>query len=250
MTDRGQSNTLGFILLFSIVLASLGVVATAGVDTLESGRDVATSQNVEQSFRELAGAATDVHRENVSSRTARMRLGNGQLEVGEDTEITVDVDSTADTEVDELSVTPITYSIDDRDVTYEGTAVVREEGGGSILVRKPDFHLDADGGLVVVPVVQTSQVGDTASVGGGQAEVRLLRGDADVTVVRPDSSTDVTLTVDPPDSRVEAWETALESASDGCSVDSDGTEAWAECPVSDDDTVIVRHVEVEFEFGG
>ncbi|WP_225334686.1 DUF7289 family protein [Halomicrobium urmianum] len=257
MTDRAQSDTLGFVLLFTVLIASLGVVATAGVGTLESGRDVATSQNVEQSMIELAGAGTDVHRENVSVRTARMGLGNGQLEAGEETEIAVEVDgSPADvggTRIDGLAVQPITYSLDGRAVTYEGTAVVRHQDGGSVLVREPDFHFDPDGGVVAVPVVNTTLVGDADSVGGGNAEVRLLRGDASTRIT--DSATSFTLTVDPPADRVDAWKTALESSAESstdCSEDeSSGTVSY-ECPSlgPDEPTIVLRLVTVAFELSG
>lgn len=257
MTDRAQSNTLGFILLFSVLLASLGVVATAGVDTLESGRDVATSQNVEQSMVELAGAGTDVHRENVSVRTARMRLGNGQLRAGEETEITVEVGgnlaTVGGTQVDGVTLQPITYGLDGRQVTYEGTAVVRQQDGGSVLVREPDFHLDPDGGVVVVPVVNTTSVGDIDSVGGGNAEVRLLRGGANTTVI--DGASSFTLTVDPPAARVDAWETALESTAESstdCSVDTPSDTVVYDCSSlgPDEPTIVLRLVTVEFELSG
>lgn len=263
MTDRAQSNTLGFILLFSVLLASLGVVATAGVDTLESGRDVATSQNVEQSIRELADAGTDVHRENVSVRTARMRLGSGQLRVGEATEITVNTTDTTgvtdsvtigDTDVKEVSARPITYSLDGRQVTYEGTAVVRQQDGGSVLVREPDFHLDPDGGVITVPVVNTTPVGDTDSVGGGQAEVRLLRNGANTTIIDGSDVNGFNLTVDPPAGRVDAWEAALESSAESspdCSVDPSpgGGMSYTCSPFNDDATIIVRHVKVSVDLG-
>lgn len=257
MTDRAQSNTLGFVLLFTVVLASLGVVATAGVDTLQSGRDVATSQNVEQSMVELAGAGTDVHRENVSTRTVRMRLGNGQLQVGDETQITVEVGGGHPTvggqTIDGVGVDPITYSLDGHQVSYEETAVVRQQDGGSVLVREPDFHLDPAGGVITVPVVNTTQVGDAASVGGGQAEVRLLRGEAGTRIV--DGAGTFTLTVDPPADRVGAWKTALQSTAEssgscGVSVGGSGDTVSYDCSGLSDTTIVLRYVSVNFELSG
>lgn len=244
MRERAVSNTLGFIVIFSLVLFSLVLVSTAGLGGLQDTRDATMSLNAEQSMESLGNAIEDVHRENESRRTASMRLGRGTLETGEETEITV----TNGTDGFTQTIDPIVYRLDDTKIAYEGSAIVREQEQGARTLRPPSFVLTDD--EAIIPVVNTTSAA-SGSVGGTTAQVRLRRTGSETKVLDVDASEDVEIVVETTVLRAQAWERTLEDldpSSDICTVSGGGTTVT--CTKDVDGTLVTRHVQVEYAFEG
>lgn len=244
MDSRAVSNTLGFVLLFSIILFSIGVVATAGVDSIEGVRDATMSNNAGQSFQTLARDVEDVHREQVSARTVSMRLGQGSLRRGEPTTISVDVNDNGTSEINE-TFTPLVYEIDDTRLVYESGAVIREENGGAVMVREPGWAFESD--RIILPVVATSNDG-SQSVSGSNAQIYLRRAASDPPIV--ETGSDVAVEIDSTERREEIWykwldESTVVSCSSTHPVECTVTMSGSSTATK---TALVRFVAVEFEF--
>lgn len=250
MSDRAVSNTLGFIVIFSLVLFSIALISTAGIQGLQDTRDATMSQNAELSMQNVADAVQDVHRENESRRTASIRLGRGTLQPGPLTTINVTVSPSSGDDV-ELNGTfrPIVYRLDDTVIAYEGTSVIREQREGAALVREPSFVLEDD--HVVVPVVNTTNAtGGTVSGSTAQLEMRRTGSRTHQTVIDSGSPT-VEIDVDSTELRTDVWEEWLAPRTTSCTrigprklhCEKDLTTG------STSAAVVARHVEIEYEIG-
>lgn len=204
MDNRAVSNTLGYVLLFAVVFASIAAVGTAGVDSLTAVRDGTVSVNAENTMTGIASAVEDVHRENVS-RTSRVRLGGGSLAAGETTTITVDVDGS--TEIDDLETRPIVYQTGNTRIAYVAGAVFRLEQEGEVTVREPDHRIAADGTVLSLPVTNPSSAG--SSVSGSNAEVVLKRSMGTESLAQGSSSVEITIEA-PNNRQATLWYTSLE----------------------------------------
>jgi len=79
MTDRGVSDVVGFTLIFSVVLLSVGAVTAGGFSVLT---DINDRQQVENSERGLSafGATVDsLHRSGDTTRHPSLTIGDGEL---------------------------------------------------------------------------------------------------------------------------------------------------------------------------
>lgn len=250
MHNRAVSNTLGYVLLFAVVITSLTVVGTVGVGSLEDARDGTLLMNAEQSMQGVASAAGDVHREDVS-RTSRVRIRRGSLQPGDETTITVRVLDSSDGSTTTVTKTfkPIVYRSKDVRVVYEGGAVIRQQDGGSVAIREPSYVLSQD--RAIVPVVGTTPNSESSeSVSGSNAQVHLSRLDSQVKQPTTlDSGDEITVQVDTSGRRTGAWNEILESVSGpGCLMSGPASgPAEVTCTINSDDTaVVVRSITIGF----
>lgn len=212
MTDgRAVSDTVGFVLVFSLVLLSVAGVSVAGMSGLSDRQDAEQLRNVERAFDVLSDNLRDVQRFEDPSRATEMRLGGGTLGFGE--EVTVSVAVYNDTgavvgEATERRLHPIVYRKGDSAVVYEGGALVRVDDGGSHLFDEPAFVVDEAAGRGALPFVVTRDADERTAVGG---EGTVLVG-ADWSGVRPapdpleaNTSDGETIRVSVTSPRADAW---------------------------------------------
>lgn len=171
MNDRAVSNVLGYVLLFAVVLSSIIVVGTVGVDQLTDARDGTTALNAEFTMTGVASAVDDVHRENVS-RTSRVGLGGGSLEAGEQTTIKVDIGDDGSFELSDQTQS-IVYRTGNTQIVYVAGAVFRMEEEGEVVVREPDYRVESDSAIIPIPLTEAESPG--SAVSGSNAQIRLAR---------------------------------------------------------------------------
>lgn len=244
MSHRGQSSTVGFVVIFSMVLVMVALVSVSGFATLGHVQDAERVNNGVRSFEILSANVDDVVRDGVPSRTTTVKLYGSQLAAAETTTVAIDVPADGFTHT--FEVTPIV--LDSRtgtDVVYENGAVVRADPDGQVMVDSPAMLLTTE--YTVLPVVRTSGVGSTSVAGQRSATVRTTH--AGTTVLRADTETagvydDVTLTVTSP--RSEAWFRYLDAqaATDACTRSGD----TVTCTLTTSEvTVVVTDVEVRLD---
>jgi len=159
MTERAVSDVVGYVLIISLILTSVGIVYTTGVTTLQDTRDTQRVSNAEQAFAVLQSNTNDVRYRGAPSRMTEIRLSNARLGPGDPVSITVSGDGTTST-----NVTPVVYTSEGgTKIVYAHGAVIRvEPDGGAAMLEEPDF---AFGERSLVPVVDTG-FGDPTTVGG------------------------------------------------------------------------------------
>lgn len=170
MTDaeRAVSQVLGFVLVASLIFATLGVVYVAGLGGLEDARDAERVQNAERAFGVLADNIRDLQTEGAPSRATEVKLADAQISFDQQTTLTVNVTNTGASPVFSTDLDPIVYSAGTGSkLVYENGALFRVDRDSAVLKQRPPGVFWADGSVsrATIPYVQTRQAG-SASVGG------------------------------------------------------------------------------------
>lgn len=204
--SRAVSTTVAFVLVFSLVVTSVGLVATLGFDSL---RDVSRAQQTETAagaIRTVGGGIDDVARGERPGYGDSVDLGSGGVSVTNRTSITVEVAGTGFDET--YRPRALGYANDGRNTTYVSGVLAR--GGDrsrGVLLRPPGAVRCSAGEVAAVTVVELVPEGGRA-VGGGTVAVearRLASPPPNVTYHRPPT----TLTVDVDGPWAAAWDEAL-----------------------------------------
>jgi len=224
MTDRAVSDVVGYVLIFSLIVATVGVVTTVGFGTLDDRQTAEQINNVERAFDVFANNMENVYRDGSPSRATEMRLSGGTLQYGESVNITIQDADNSDVN-HTVQVTPLIYSEGDTEIVYEGGAIIRDDGDGMVMRRAPPFRFDSD--RTLLPFIRTTRaVGDTSVSRDGTIRVESVRTNINTTTRQQLSEAgDLELVVDSP--RQEAWNRYLEEqAEEVGGTHTDGTLAF------------------------
>lgn len=210
MSDRGQSEVIGFVMVFTIIVLMIGIVAATGFGGLQNARDHERVNNAQRAFSVLADNVEEVTSDGAPSRATEIDLAGATL--SQRATVTVTVEGTHVSDPDEnfsyaYEIHPIVYDAATGErIVYSGGAVVRESDGGAVMVREPDFLLTNE--QVVVPIVRTHPRGSREIGGTSTVLVRTERTDRELLEARS-GEYNVTLTVTSP--RAAAWERHLDA---------------------------------------
>ncbi|GAA0195128.1 DUF7289 family protein [Halobaculum roseum] len=250
--SRAQSDAIGFVLVFSLIVLTVGTVYAAGYPALEEFRTGEQLENMERAFEVLDDNLDDLTREGAPSRATEIKLNGGTLAVNGSTTITVNATTTDPVRGENFTVsdesTPITYSEGDTTVVSAHGAVFRQDGDAAVMRSEPGWVVDDDHALI--PLVVTDRTGDRVAFGGsstvlirGQVTGRGIAGE----VVAGDSD-DVTVTVTVESPRADAWKRHFEAegltAVDGNPADGEVTYRF------EVDSVVVQQTTVSVELEG
>ena len=239
--DRGQSELLGFALIFGVVVLAIVLIGTTGFVGLDSAQEFQRTTNAEQSFTVLAGNIDDVTRRGAPSRGTEIRLADASLSLGVPERINVTVGDPTPENTTEVEMHPIVYdSGSGTTIAYSSGALVRQDGESSVMLREPNAVLTDE--LVLLTIVATSPNG-AGPVGGTSAVDIQTRSAGTEVIAADDSATNVSIEMTSP--RVESWYRFLDG------------ETGADCeePVGETVTceietqrvsVTVEHVDVRF----
>lgn len=228
MADRGQSEALGYALVFAIVAASVGLVAATGLAGLEETATTASVDSATTAFRTFADDADDLAR-GAPARSTAVALSGGHLRVGEPVTVTVSghrVGAPGDNFSYDVELRPVVYAAGDERVVFAAGAVFRAGGGGAVAIEGPPIRLSANGSTVTL--LQTRSRGVHSVGGDTTARITAWRSDAAV-LRRNVTAYDLTVRVESP--RAGAWERLLSAGDATCSRPAPGV---ASCSVTTD----------------
>lgn len=239
MRNRGQTETLGFVLVFAIITASIGIVYASGFTGLDNARQFEQTNNAQRAFEVFADNIEDITHRNAPSRATEIKLAGSTLTVGEPISIRVNVTGTQFNE--SYSILPIIYDADtDERIIYVQGAVIRESNDEAVVLQESTMLMNEN--RTMVPIIRTRLVG-TGSIGGSTTVlIRATHAQTDVIYLNNDNPPTVWFNVTSP--RADAWGAYLESkgAISSCTV-SDGTAA---CQI-DSDRLTLTLVQVDIE---
>lgn len=245
--DRAVSDVVGFVVVFSLVAATVGIVSVTGIGILQDARDAEQVNNAERAFDVLADNMADIHRAGAPSRSTEIKLDDARLEVRSSVVINVTgVDPSGTNPNVSYSTTPIMYEgRGDTAIVYEGGAVFRDSPRGGIVTEKPPFRF-ADGG-VIIPIIQTQQMGNTTSVAGGTVRVRAERAVREPLPEFVQRASDYdALIVNITSPRHRLWQRYLEDDAEAtCTVTRPET---VQCRIDDPKRLSVTRTLINFEF--
>lgn len=183
---RAQSEVLGLVIVFAIVVSAIGLVAATGFVGLQDARQAEEANNGVRAFEILADNVEDLVLGRAPDRATEVKLSNTQLEFGEPVTIEVSGTRIADgaTFAYPVDVVPIEYDVGDGTrLVYAGGALVREERLGAVMLREPTVLYSER--VTVLPILQTRAL-DRASVGGDRTvSVRTHLAETTVLVAEP-----------------------------------------------------------------
>ncbi|WP_436929870.1 DUF7289 family protein [Halosimplex halobium] len=249
-TSRGQSEVIGFVIVFSAILAATLVVGVFGLNALDSVQESTVANNGEIAMQAVGDDIESIYYGSAETSTTELTLDAATLEVGDPTRVEVSVVSTS-TESWQWKLYPLVYRSDAASIYYENSLIVRQQRRGSVAVSGSLFRLDDE--RAVIPVVRTNAT-TNATVSGGTEQIRAMEnGTEQVVRTNEDPSVtelDVTITMRDVPGRTEVWETALRDAYGGSgSLSCTNPEADEVACSFETETVVVSSVTVEYGFG-
>jgi len=211
--ERGVSDLVGFVLVFSLIAVVVSIVSLSGLSALEGARDAQQTNNAERAMEVLSDNVADITERGAPSRATEISLEDASLYLGEETRIEVrDPAQSGDpsfltTRVFKLR--PIVYEDERAKLVYVNGAVFRVEPEGGVVLRPWEPVLDAD--RTMVPIVNTE------SVTGGPQSIKsttvLVRANTNrrIVPVADDEGTYDDVWVNVTSSRRDLWHRMLES---------------------------------------
>ena len=211
---RAVSETLGYILVFSIIVTTISTVSVVGFTGLEDRQAAEEVTNVERALDVLRDNFADLQRYEDPRRATEVRLASGTLGTGESVRITLgqwDGGGFVSDRQTNVSFEPLVYRNDRSRVVYEAGVVFRGDRGRTIARSSTPF---VDGGeRAVIPVVATHPGGETTAVGGERTVLvvgeRAPRGIKTSVFNSTVAGEDLRLRIDSP--RADGWARQLDA---------------------------------------
>ncbi|WP_280586948.1 hypothetical protein [Halorubrum sp. Boch-26] len=242
--DRGVSDVVGYILVFSLITITIGTVFAVGITGVEDRREAERVANVERAFDVLDDNLRDVQRYDDPSRATEIRLAGGTLSVSEETRVvlanTSDPDALDNRTLDQWSSRTIAYEEGDTTIAYEAGALVRGDGDGSVMLSEPRF-VAADGRTTLPVVALLRGGGEEGVTGDGTVQITVAEdSNADSETARFGAASGETLYLWVETDHPDAWARYFERADGFNDATPAGTDGLAAAELSHDDLVYVR----------
>jgi len=233
---RAVSDTIGFVLVFGLVVSTVAVVYVGGFDVLADARDTQQFSNTERALDVLDSNVEDLAVRGAPRRTTEVLLANGELSFGPAVTFNVTANST---NYYSATIRPVVYRASDGDeLVYANGALFRQYGDDAVMFDEPRF---AAGNRTLVPYVVTNA--DSDNVSANDARRLLVRTTVTGREVREFENGTADLVVTSP--RADAWERYLEPELNvSCTRPSADR---VRCPL-DADTVYVQAIGVDVAF--
>lgn len=254
--DRAVSDLVGYVLTVGVLLMSVGIVSTVGVDVLDEAQGNQNAQSVERGMLLLETNFEEVIESRAERRATTLSLSTGRLSVAAGnapSNVTINVTGVAQGPSN-YPLGTIRYRFDEATVAFEGGGLFKNQTRGTAFVRtEPNFVCEDDDGdgdvdraFLTVVTLDGPAVG--SSSGGGTVDVVARATEREVTFpvnrVGPnsiDESTGVTVRIN--STFQMAWEEYLTGDQRWTKV---GTNEYrCESPSGSPMSVYVRQVVVE-----
>jgi hypothetical protein len=168
--DRAVSDTLAFVLTFSIIVTSVGLVYGVGFASLNDIKDNQQGLNAQQTFEVLGDDINAIRDGDAVSSSGRIELREGALAVNMSSQVTVRING-SETVYDE-PLGALTYRADETTTMgYEGGAIFGKYQTNSVMDTEPRFQCGSGSRSntsvisLVVLEPQGPSVGSSGSVG-------------------------------------------------------------------------------------
>lgn len=218
---RGQSETLGFALILSFTLISVGAIAVFGGTSLQATQQNIGAQNAENAMSQFDARASMVALGDSPSQTVAMGAGQqGTYTVDPDAgwiQVVHENETGDEEELYKGTLGALLYQGETTEIGYQGGGVFRHDAG-SVMLSPPEFHYR--GSTLTLPVIQ---IGGQGSVAGNPRTQVNKAGPG--TAIFPTTETDSGPSTNPVESGVvtvtvqsqyyEAWARYFETRTEG-----------------------------------
>lgn len=254
--NRGVSDMIAFVIMFSLIITSVGLTYTFGYSALTDYQEGEQKRNAERAFVALSENLGDIEDSQVNGRSGELRLSGGSISVEEGTDITVTGNQTG---ADNWSrsfddVGSLTYEFEGTRVEYESGAVFRQDDGNRrVMLSTPEIQCSDT--HATVSVVKLRSDGSTFTSDGtvqvkGELQRSYLRYPMNRTGADDPSVSHVDVRID--STKTEAWADYFEDT-DWRQVSASGDSVTYRCGRDDGNEemdLYVRQTLVRIEFIG
>ncbi|MCU4740083.1 DUF7289 family protein [Natronoglomus mannanivorans] len=238
--DRAVSEVIAFVLVFAIIIGSVGILYMTGFQSMTDFQEGEQMRNAERAMSALGENLNDIQRNSgIQERSGELSLRGGTVSTTDGgTELNISVLE------DNVTLGSVTYQQDSSLIAYEGGGVFRGVEGEpdqSVVLDRPRLTCNTESKTAVISLINISSDGDERSIGGDDTvEVTIVENK---TEVNTESVEDVNITVaDDSSSYRNGWSRALNQS--GWEWDDDNDTGTCD----DAETVTVRIVEAKVEF--
>lgn len=202
MRNRAVSDMIGFVLVFGLIVSTVGVVYVGGFAALQDARDYQRFSNTERAFDVMDANIEDVAVRGAPRRNTELLLSDASLEFG--SQVTFNVtDGASNYYV--TTFRPILYrGSNGNELVYSNGAVFRQYDDAAVMFDEPRF---ASGDRTFIPYVITQAASENVSTINTRR--LLVRTIEDGREVRTFDEPDLWLNVTSP--RAAAWGRYFES---------------------------------------
>jgi hypothetical protein len=228
--ERGVSNVVGYVLIFSLVTITIGTVFAVGITGLEDRQAAERAANVERAFDVFDDNVRDVQRYGDPSRATEIRLSGGALSLADPAVVELR-NASGDIVGRSLDSRSLTYTSGDTTIAYENGAWFRSDGTGAVMRSEPRFV--AAGGRTTLPIGRLYPLGDETVEQEGAVQIVVDRTSRPQLVETADASADdgpFDLWIESP--YADAWRRYFERT-DGFSVNTTMTDTANDTVVAD-----------------
>lgn len=249
--NRAVSDLLAFVLVFGIIITSVGVVYIFGLGALGDAQAAQQDRNAERAFSSMGASFNDLQTNRGQERLSELNPRGARMSIDEaEPEITI-----SDSDGDEIVSTEagaMHYDNDNTRISYELGAVFRSDDENSVMVREPEFvcrELDSDETRAIVSFVDASIEGDGPTAVGSESTMQIgaIQGPQELHYPNEDVDLNGELTIEIDNSdHADAWERYFDQDDNQWEVTSTGSDSvTAECDDVSDDSVVIRSTEME-----
>jgi hypothetical protein len=239
--EYGVSETLGYILIYSIILGTVLLGLTIGLPELQDQKDIERNQNIERAYDVLKTNIDDIVWEMELKRETEVKLNNSRLYGANQEAIILNLPN-ANRQI-RTEYNPMVYETpDNTEFIYENGAVIRDNGQTADMIHKPKFQVQ--GNEVLIPFIEMRHQGSNIS-GSTRIIEKERTSDGFIKNANISSEPFATLTVTTTNPTV--WKTNLEQESfiQTCTTTSTSVECTFDSSV---DSITIRSVTINYRF--
>lgn len=191
--DAAVSETVGFILMFSIVILSMSMIYILGYPILQEHIESSVFENAQQSFIVLQSDMKRVAFEQVPVKTMKIKLHSSTISVDNRSSILISYnDSTLHS--DNYSTGEIEFTKNEKVLTYEnGGLWMVQPPSGAIMVSKPPIYTGMINNDNMTTIGVISVQGRRSTGGNGIVSIIMEHDSSDL--IKPSEKVDVTVTI-------------------------------------------------------
>ena len=230
--DKAVSETVGFILLFGVVVIGMSFIYVSGYPILQSNMDSSIFQGAEQSFIVIQSDMKMVSFDQTPVKNMKLKLHSAGMWINNTPSMEISYNGTST----HYPMGKIEYIKDKRSLAYEnGAVMVQYDTGSKIMLSDPRIYSTVIGGddITTIGIVQVN--GNSGS--SGNAVITLKMEHNDTVLTRTDVPVDVTLVMNSDYAYV--WRDHLEDI--GFTTDSANTNATYLKTYKNDTFLIIGH---------
>jgi hypothetical protein len=165
--QRGVTEVLSYVLVFSLIVTAGGLAYSAGAAELDEGKTANRLENAERAFGVFGTNVDDIVYGGATSRTTTVTTAGASVGLGDP--VTFNLTVPAENASYRATVRPVVYRGETADIIYVNGAILREQRGGTAMLRRPPMVFGAE---TVVPYIRTRASGPTGAGGDGNVRIR------------------------------------------------------------------------------